>query len=179
VLFVSTIEPRKNVVGAIEAFEQIAGEFNHRLVLVGATGWNSEEVFTAIRSSRFADRIMTPGYLNEHADLPFLYGAADAFLFPSHYEGFGLPVLEAFACGCPVVTSNAASLPEVAGDAALMCDPTDADGIAENLRKVLGDGSVKASLVAKGLDRSKAFTWRQCAETTLATYRSVLDARAS
>jgi glycosyltransferase involved in cell wall biosynthesis len=177
ILFVSTIEPRKNVLGAIRAFERIAAEFDHRLVLVGATGWNSEEVFTAIRNSRYAARIVTTGYLNENTDLPLMYSAADAFLFPSHYEGFGLPVLEAFACACPVVTSNAASLPEVAGEAALMSAPSDIDGIAENLRKVLGDETVRTSLISKGLNRSQMFTWQQCAQTTLAAYRSVFDAR--
>ena len=113
------------------------------------------------------------GYVEEE-DLPALYNGASLFVFPSLYEGFGLPVLEAMACGTPVITSNTSSLPEVAGDAAILVDPENVEAIVEAMRRVLADRALAAELQAKGLERAKQFTWERTARETIAVYEKVL-----
>jgi len=121
------------------------------------------------------DRVHFAGYVHD-ADLPALYGGADLFVFPSLYEGFGLPPLEAMACGTPVVCSNAASLPEVVGDAAVTVDPYDVDALAEAMQRVLADRDLREDLRARGLARARQFTWERTARETLAVYREVCGA---
>ena len=174
-LFVSTLEPRKNVIGLLRAFASLAKDFPHRLVLIGAMGWNMEEVFwKTLRELGLEDRVVMPGFV-PHVELPAFYGAADAFLFPTHYEGFGLPLLEALHCGCPVVTSNNSSVPEVTGDGALRVDSEDIDGFADAVRALMNDSDRRDALVRRGREHAAKFSWTSCAEATMAVYESVLS----
>lgn len=172
-LFVSTLEPRKNVRGLIESFAKIADEFPHNLVLIGSVGWNSDDIFAEIAKHGLEERVIRPGFVPHH-ELPAFYSAADVFVFPTHYEGFGLPLLEALTCGCPVVTSDNSSVPEVTGDGALRVDALDLDGFAEKVSETLSDEKLRASLGAKGMEHAKRFSWHDCAATTLKVYESVV-----
>ncbi len=172
-LFVGTLEPRKNLPTLLRALALLRSDMPHRLCLAGPEGWNSAEVFDTLRALRLEDRVFRPGFVAQ-ADLPALYSAADAFVFPSLYEGFGLPVLEALSCGCPVVTANNSSLPEVTGDAALTCDARDATALAQSIRRILEDAALRESLVTRGLAHAKTFSWRRCAETTAGVYARVV-----
>ncbi len=169
-LFVGTLEPRKNVDGILRAFAMASRDMPHALVLVGETGWNAEEIEALAAPLLTAGRVIRPGYVAS-GDLPAFYSAASAFMFPSRYEGFGLPVLEAMACGCPVICSERGSLPEVTGDAAVHADPEDTDAIADAMRRVAGDAALAAALVEKGRARAAAFSWRRSAQTVLSLYR--------
>lgn len=173
VLFVSTLEPRKNVVGLLQAFAKLARVVPHQLVLIGGEGWGVPPVAELAAKLGIADRVVRMGYLPSHADLAAFYSAADCFVLPSWYEGFGLPVLEAMTCGCPVVTSPVSSMPEVAGDAAQYADPADPDAIAGVVLGVLGDADLRARMAQAGRARAARFTWEACARTTLDVYRSL------
>lgn len=173
-LFAGTIEPRKNVSGLLRAFAHVAPKTPHTLVLVGSMGWQPEPIGKTIRDLGLGTRVKWLGYLPRHADLAMFYSAADAFVFPSFYEGFGLPVLEALACACPVVTSNVSSLPEVAGDAALYVDPDDDGDIAAKLLNVLTNESLRESLPKRARAQAARFSWDDCARETLACYRSLV-----
>lgn len=170
-LFVSTLEPRKNVPTLLQAFARLT-DLPHRLVLIGSVGWNAEPIFETIGKLKLEDRIIRPGFV-PHLELPAFFCAADAFVFPTLYEGFGLPLLEALTCGCPVVTANNSSVPEVTGDAAVTTDAMDVEGFAEAVRRVLGDGALRDSLISRGLAHAKQFSWRRCAETTHDLYRKL------
>lgn len=172
-LFVSTLEPRKNIEGLLRAFALIHREIPHTLVLAGALGWNMEGIDARIHALGLESRVRRIGYVADRADLPALYAAADALVFPSFYEGFGLPVLEAMTCGCPVIVSNRASLPEVAGDAGRYVDPEHTDDIAQAIREVVQDPTLWASMREQGLIQSQKFSWNNCAEATLGVYRRV------
>lgn len=171
ILSVSTIEPRKNLKTLIRAFSRIKDHIDHDLVLTGAYGWNSKDIYSLITDLKLNDRIKFTGYV-DIGDLPAIYSMADLFIYPSLYEGFGLPPLEAMACGCPVITSNVASLPEVVGDAAETIDPLDIDALSYATEKLLHDAAARSLLVEKGLLRVKRFTWEQCARDTLSVYRT-------
>jgi glycosyltransferase involved in cell wall biosynthesis len=134
----------------------------------------SSRVDAEIATSGMNDRIRFLGYVSP-SDLPVLYAGADAFCFPSLYEGFGLPVLEAMACGTPVVASNRAAVPEVAGDAAILVDPTDPAAIGRALCRVLTDSALRTDLIAKGRQRAREFTWERTAGETIALLREVSD----
>jgi glycosyltransferase involved in cell wall biosynthesis len=145
------------------------------LVIVGARNfWKSSPVVKEVKELGLKSYVRFTGYVPDE-DLPAIYSGADLFVFPSIYEGFGLPVLEAMACGIPVVTSNTSSLPEVAGDAALLVDPYSVDEIAAAMRRVLCDPDVAAELCAKGLQRAKQFSWERTARETIAVYEKVLN----
>jgi len=171
VLFVGTLEPRKNVTALVQAYSvlQRRGVRSHALVLAGSKGWRYESVFAAIEESGVKQDIILPGYVT-HDDLPLWYSAADAFVYPSLYEGFGLPVLEAMACGAPVITSNASSLPEVAGDAGLLVAPDDVDGLASAIERVIRSADLGAEMRAQGAARAATFTWERMARATLEVY---------
>lgn len=171
-LFVSTLEPRKNVPTLIRAFETIAADYPHSLVLIGGVGWNAGPILQAIEDSPVRERIIRPGFV-PHMKLPAFYCAADAFVFPTLYEGFGLPLLEALLCGCPVVAAENSSVPEVTGGAALLSDAMDVDGIASNVMRVLDDGDLREKLVARGKAHAAGYSWHACAETTLDVYRGL------
>lgn len=168
-LFIGTVEPRKNLVRVIQAFERIAGEFpDCSLLLAGKLGWGYEPVLAAIARSPFRERIRHLGYVPDRSRSILLCGCA-ALVYPSLYEGFGLPVLEGMAAGVPVITSNVSSLPEVSGDAALLVNPESVDDIAAGLRIALGS-SLADELRQKGPTRAKLFTWRRTAAETWKAY---------
>ncbi len=174
VLGMSTLEPRKNFTGLIAAFDQLACNPAHadvQLVIAGGKGWNYEPIFAAARSSPFRGRIHLPGFVADE-DLPSLYSLARLFAFPSHYEGFGIPVLEAMACGTPVVCANNSSLPEVAGDAALMAGAADVPGLASAIEGILVDSSLRERLIERGFAQARRFTWEAAARRLLAVYES-------
>lgn len=172
-LYVGTLEPRKNLPALIEAFQRIAADVPHDLVLAGAKGWLTAPIGAAIKRSTLGDRLRITGFVSE-ADLPALYSAASALAMPSLYEGFGLPVIEAMACGTPVVTSDSSSLAEIGIGAADLVDPLDVSSIADGLRRVLADEAHAAFLVAQGTERARSFTWWATAEATMAAYQELV-----
>jgi glycosyltransferase involved in cell wall biosynthesis len=139
-------------------------------VIAGGRGWLSEGIERRAADQGLAGRVRLSGYLPD-PDLPALLSGALAFVFPSLYEGFGMPVLEAMACGAPVLTSSTSSLPEVAGDAAMLVDPADTDAIAAGIARIVGDPALRADLRERGLARAATFTWDRCARETLAVLR--------
>ncbi len=171
-LYVGTIEPRKNLVRLIRAFDCLKKEqgIPHKLVLAGGKGWNNEEIYAAAEG--VPDVIFT-GYVSE-AEKNALYRGAAAFVFPSLYEGFGIPPLEAMNLGCPVVCANAASLPEVVGEAAELADPLDEMSIAEGIWRVISDEAHAAELVRRGYEQAKRYTWAASAEKLTDVCRAVL-----
>jgi glycosyltransferase involved in cell wall biosynthesis len=176
ILFVGTIEPRKNIDVLLKAFEILLQKHKDRyeLVIVGRLGWKYEEFLRKLRSSRAQSRIRMLGYVPDN-DLPFIYKHASLFVYPSIYEGFGLPVLEAMANEVPVITSNLSSLPEVAGDAALLVNPHDEEQIAEMIDKVLSDSELRRQLIKRGRERVKKFSWMETAKQTLKLYEEVYN----
>ena len=146
------------------------------LVIAGKAQWRESDIFATVQAAGLEDRVMFPGYVDD-ADLPALYSAATAFVYPSLYEGFGLPPLEAMACGTPVICSTAASLPEVVGDASISIDPLRVDSLAQGLRDVLGSAVLRDDLRARGLRRAAQFSWDRCAAETLAVYAAARPAR--
>jgi glycosyltransferase involved in cell wall biosynthesis len=166
-LSVGTQEPRKNLPRLVRAYRRAGPP--HALVLAGQPGWRSDELEREVAAGG-PGRIVRTGTLDA-ADLDAVYRGADAFAYPSLYEGFGLPVLEAMARGVPVVTSNASSIPEVAGDAAVLVDPEDEAALAGALTRVLGDEALRADLGRRGRERAAGFSWAATARATLAAYR--------
>lgn len=173
-LFVSTIEPRKNLIRLLEAFEIVHAEgLTDGLVIVGKRGWLYGDFFARLEMSPVRDAVLLPGYVPDE-DLPAIYTGAQAFVLPSLYEGFGLPALEAMACGAPVACSNVSSLPEVAGNAALFFDPHDVSATVNVLRRLLGDAELREALRQRGLERAATFSWNRVAAETWAVYDTVL-----
>jgi len=175
VLAVGTIQPRKNygrLARAVAALNRRGNALT--LVIAGKRGWLADQVQRDIAESGIGDRVRVLDYVEDRA-LPSLYAGAAVFCQPSLYEGFGLPVVEAMACGAPVVASNNSSLPEVAGDAALLVDPLDSDALASGIARVLEDSVLHAELVDRGRIRSASFTWQSCAEKTLRVLRTVRE----
>ena len=173
-LGLGTVEPRKDLPTLVRAFASLAGELPHRLVLAGLAGWGQGTLAAAVAETGVADRVLLTGYLPE-ADKAALFTGADVFAYPSRYEGFGLPVLEAMACGTPVVTTTGGSLPEVAGDAALLVDPGDPAALAAALAKLAGDPAAGQAAAARGRARAATFTWDRCAAETAAAYHRALE----
>jgi glycosyltransferase involved in cell wall biosynthesis len=174
-LFVSTIEPRKNINAIISAFNFLKQKYKveHQLVLIGKKGWNYEPIFTAIQNSPCKDEIHHLDYLSNEL-VALFYSKADVFLYPSHYEGFGLPVLEAMTLGTPVITSNTSSIPEVTGDAAILIDPNDYMQLAEAILQVISDSQLRQNLINKGKIRADLFSWERTAKETLKAYKSII-----
>lgn len=170
-LYVGTIQPRKNIKTLIDAFK-IFHEKNpkYSLVLVGKMGWLFGDIFEYVLEQNLEDHITFTGYVS-NSQLAALYQKASCFIFPSLYEGFGIPLLEAMHYRCPVIASNAASLPEVGGDAAIYFDPKDPQDLVKALDKVIGNDQVRQSLVKKGLKRVQLFSWERSAEETLKTIK--------
>jgi glycosyltransferase involved in cell wall biosynthesis len=173
ILSVATIEPRKNLTSLLEAYHALKDEVSLGLVIVGKKGWLYSDFFNRLGELGLERDVLFPGFVPDE-DLPALYSAADLFVFPSLYEGFGLPVVEALACGTPIVTSNAASLPEVAGDAALLVDPTSVDDLVRAVREVLGSKDLQEELRARGPRQAARFSWQKAARETLAVYTSLV-----
>jgi glycosyltransferase involved in cell wall biosynthesis len=167
VLSVGTLEPRKNLRTLLASWEQLPPEFGDvGLVLAGAKG----RQFRSAGIEQLPTGVRLTGYV-EDADLPALYSGAEAFIYPSLYEGFGMPVLEAMSCGTPVICSRTTSLPEVAGDAALLVDPCDTESIAGGIRRLLTDAELRRGVRARGLERAKQFSWDQAAAATAEVLR--------
>lgn len=173
VLFVGTLEPRKNLVRLIEAFARSGADAETVLVLAGARGWYDDEIFATVERLGLSSRVHFPGYV-PNDELPFWYNAARAFAYPSLYEGFGLPVLEAQSCGTPVLTSSISALPEAAGDGALMVDPYDVEATAEGLHRLLTDETLRGVLRQRGLEHAARFSWPRTAAETVAVYQEAI-----
>ena len=174
-LSVGVVTRRKNTRRVIEAFHAVSKGRDIQLVLAGRRGYGWQEELAPIEELGLKDKVRLLGYVADE-DLPPLYSAARAVVFPSLYEGFGIPLVEAMACGTPVVTSNCSSLPEVAGDAALLVDPYDTEAIAEAARRLLDDEALRQALRARGIERAKLFPWSRTARDTLQVYREVAGA---
>ena len=175
VLYIGTIEPRKNLVRLVSAFASIAAaDPNIKLVIAGMKGWMYDSLFQTVGRLGLETRVIFTGFIPE-ADKPFLMAAARVFIYPSLYEGFGIPVLEALACGVPTITSNTSSLPEVAGDAALMIDPLQTTEIAEAIKTLLTDHGLREQLRAKSKRQAEQFTWERTAALTLKAYANALE----
>lgn len=167
-LYIGTVQPRKNLSRVIDALAlTIAAGYDLDLVIVGKRGWLSEPIERRAGELGIANRVHFTGFVAD-ADLPALLAGALAFVFPSLYEGFGMPVVEAMACGTPVITSNSSSLPEIAGDAALLVDPLDTNAIAAAIMRLNDDHDLRATLRQRGLARARLFNWETCARQTLA-----------
>lgn len=173
ILSVGSQQARKNIPRLVAAYALVREQFpHHRLAIAGPTQWDYAAVREIVTDRRLHDGVRVLGYVPE-ADLPALYSAADAFVFPSLYEGFGVPVIEAMACGAPVICSAATSLPEIAGDAAWLVDPLDVPALAEAIAALLGDSHRAESLRQRGFARAAAFTWQRSAEATGQVYQAV------
>ena len=177
ILHLGTLEPRKNLVRLVQAFAQVrahdASQPSLKLVLAGGKGWDYDAIFVEVARQGLEQEVLFPGYIADE-ELAWWYRAATVFVYPSLLEGFGLPVLEAMACGAPTVTSNRSSLPEVAGDAALLVDPTSVDALAAALLRLLGDAALAAELRTRGLAQAARFPWSRTAQETAAVYRRAL-----
>lgn len=172
-LSVSTLQPRKNYNMLIRAFRPVAARHPHRLVIAGGKGWLYEDVLAEVQRQGLEGRVHFAGFVGD-ADLPTLYSGADLFVFPSLYEGFGLPLLEAMACGVPVLTSTASSLPEVAGEAAVQLSPHDQEAWSAAMIRLLADEQRRAHLAAAGFARVEHFTWERAARRLHRLYRELL-----
>jgi len=176
-LFVGTLQPRKNITRLIEAFallrrKEAFASSNLQLVIVGKKGWNYEEILSSPEKFGVKDEVKFLDFVSND-DLALLYQHAQLFAWPSLYEGFGLPVLEAMGHGCPVVTSNVSSLPEAGGEAALYVNPTDVVDIADKLEKVLTDKKLRSSMIVKGKTHIMKFSWEKAAKETLTVLEQV------
>ena len=194
ILYLGTLEPRKNIIGLIEAFEELKRTFknppnpslqrensniqypisNIQLVIAGAKGWLCEDIFRAAGKSPVKNDIVFTGFVKDQ-DKPILYKLADLFVYPSFYEGFGFPPLEAMACGAPVITSNFSSLPEAVGDAALTIDPYNINQLAAAMKEILKDKNLRNKLIKKGFKQAEKFSWERCARETLSVLKSVVE----
>lgn len=175
ILFVGTIEPRKNVLNLLRAVDELfrTTELRPQLVLAGGKGWLSEDVSSYLSTTDLKDRVVLTGYL-EDEDLRALYSACRVFVYPSLYEGFGLPLLEAMACGAPVVTSNIPSIVETVGDVARLISPADFRDLAQGIACLLGDVAERETRSSAGIEHARKFSWEKTAAATLSVYRSVL-----
>ena len=172
-LFVGTLDPRKNFERIFKAFERLRPlRQGLHLVIIGGEGWKNKKFLKMVRTHPLKDHIHMPGYLPRNQLLSY-YKNAICLMFPSLYEGFGLPILEAMSCGTPVITSNVSSMQEVAGDAALLVDPYDTSAIADAMNELLRDDRFRARLINMGFQRAKEFSWKKCAEQTLKVLNTV------
>ena len=178
VLSLCTLEPRKNITHTIQCFAQLIkeekiGELN--LVLVGTKGWDFEGIFSTIDGlTSLKKRLIVTGYVEDN-DLAALYSGAMMFVYPSLYEGFGLPPLEAMQCGVPVITSKTSSLPEVVGDAGSLVDPKDVDALCQAMLDLYNNASLRENMSRKGINRAKLFSWQKCASETIQAYKTALS----
>jgi glycosyltransferase involved in cell wall biosynthesis len=180
ILFVGTIEPRKNLLTLVRAFGEIIrnSACHTQLVIAGDEGWLTGELHGFLKNADFRERVRLVGYLADN-DLRALYSSCRVFVYPSLYEGFGLPLLEAMACGAPVVTSNIPSIRETVGDAALLVSPTDVDELARSITRLLENGDEREQRSAEGKQHASKFSWDKAAAATLEVYRQVISQKQS
>ncbi len=180
ILFVGTLEPRKNIPALLEAYAHLIrnADIEHQLVLAGGQGWGGESIHQKVRSLGIEANVKFTGYVARE-DLPALYSMADSFVYPSLYEGFGLPPLEAMACGTPIIVSDGSSLSSVVAEAGIRVDPKDISALAQAMRRVLLDERLREDLIEKGMERIKCFSWEATARETLALYQEVASSKRS
>lgn len=176
ILFVGSLEPRKNLRTLLKAYAGLPDRFKRgfSLVIAGGKGWMNSDIPGLQKKLGIEGRVHFPGFIADD-DICAVYSQAEVFVYPSLYEGFGLPILEAMACGTPVITSNASSMPEVAGDAALLVTPTEADELAGAIERVLDDEVLRGRMREQGLKRAGEFSWERCARETIEIYRKVVE----
>lgn len=170
--YAGSISPRKNLARAVRAFAQIAGDIPHTFVITGGRRWRDGDFFDAVGRSGVADRIKVLGHVSQE-EIVDLYNLADFSIYPSLYEGFGLPIIEAMSCGAPVACANGTSLPEVAGDAALFFDALDEDSISDAILRLAQDEKLRGEYAAKSLAQAKNFSWQRTAEETIAFFDEI------
>ncbi|MBN1428270.1 MAG: glycosyltransferase family 4 protein [Anaerolineae bacterium] len=173
-LYVGTIEPRKNLDTLLRAYRQLPVRQDVKLVLAGGKGWQSEQLEALIEELDLAQDVIMAGYI-DNCDLPLWYNAAEVFVYPSVYEGFGIPVLEAMACGLPVVVSDSSSLPEITGLHGLLVPPTEVEAWSDALARIVTEPDLRAELSTKGQERAQHFTWQNTAQKTVEAYHKALD----
>jgi glycosyltransferase involved in cell wall biosynthesis len=174
ILYVGTLQPRKNLRRLLKAYAMVQKrDETPCLVIAGRKGWLYDQIFQQVERLGLETEVIFPGYVPQD-DLPTLLSGACFFVFPSLYEGFGLPVLEAMACGTPVLCSNVSSLPEVAGNVALLVDPLDVESMAEAMNRLLQDEGLRAQLVERGFQQVRQFSWDRCARETLTVLEDTL-----
>lgn len=176
ILYVGGFSPRKNIAGLIEAFSIIKNKLpdDMKLVIAGTKG-KSYSIYKALTDKlNLSDKVLFPGFISmEH--MPYLYSGASLLVYPSFYEGFGLPPIEAMACGTPVIASNLTSIPEILDDSALLCDPHDTELLAKNILAVISDESLKGALIKKGFDKAASLTWNSTAQKTMEAYNKIIS----
>ncbi len=168
-LYIGALDPRKGIMDIVEAFENIQKRYDVKLVLAGGLWKLYEDKINEIKSKPFADKIIFTGYVSDE-EKRALMSSAEMFLFPSEYEGFGIPILEAMACGCPVITTNSSSIPEVCGDAAIMVDVNNAEQLKDSIEDLLDDKEKRIGMAERGLRRCKEFSWEKTARETELVY---------
>ncbi len=174
IMFLGTIEPRKNLIGLLKAYSKIHKKISHKLVIVGGKGWKYSNIFETIETLQIKSDVIFTGFIPTE-DLPAIYNAADIFVYPSIYEGFGIPLLESMASGTPVITSNISSMPEVVGEAGLLADPYSIEDIAEKIVMLAQDCSLRNILSEKGIERAKMFSWKKSAKKVLDIYKETIE----
>lgn len=174
ILYVGTIQPRKNISTLIKAYSSLAksGRITHKLVITGRKGWLYDPLFELIKNEGMEEKAIFTGFVPDE-ELPYIYNRADIFVYLSLFEGFGIPPLEAMACGVPVICSNTTSLPEVAGDAGILVAPTDQKAVEEAILKIIQSPSLREEMREKGLIQAGRFSWERTARETLDVYREV------
>lgn len=175
ILYVGLVEPRKNLPFLLQTYRHLIDKgIPHDLVIVGRFGWMYQDVFTQVEELKLRDRVHFTGYVS-HQDLPIVYNLASLFVYPTRYEGFGLPVLEAMACGTPIVSSAVSSLPEIVGDAGILVPPGDQAALSRAMLDVLSNRTLQKQLTTKGRHQAAQFTWERTAQKTLKVYQHVLE----
>jgi len=174
ILFVGSIEPRKNLITLIEAYKDLVELIEHKLVIVGAKGWKSSDLYEAINKFNLINKVIFTGYIEDEL-MPMIYSKADIFVFPSLYEGFGLPLLEAMACETPVITSNQSCLPEIVGDAAITVNPIKTKDLSSSIQLLLENKALTEELINKGRDRVRVLNWRTAAIKTMQLYKKTIE----
>jgi glycosyltransferase involved in cell wall biosynthesis len=172
ILWCGQIESRKNVARLLRAFALIKERVPHQLVMAGEQRWSTRAELQVMRELQLEDRVFFPGWI-QHGDLAAVYSLADLFAFPSLYEGFGIPLIEAMACGCPIVTANTCAPPEVLDGSGCLVDPLSVEDIAAGMLKVLFDGELRDGMIERGLERARAFSWEKCAKQVLEAFDSL------
>jgi len=174
ILSVGTLEPRKNLAKLVEAFSLLPHQIlrQYRLVLVGGQGWNNDQLSKTITNLNLKEKVILPGFVKDE-DLPYIYNGASVFVYPSLYEGFGLPPLEAMACGVPVVAAKTSSLPEVVGKAGILIDPQDEMALAKAIKKLILNPKLAKKMAQKGIARAKNFSWSLAARQTLKVFKTL------